>query len=140
MFRTPLWHRTIAVGAFLVLAGTAARTSMDAAGILRVLCLLAGIGFLAAAWRARSLRIEASDEGVLIVNWRKSVRLSWPSIQRFDYEFGLNVLMRDGTEQQADVFGIWFVPGGGQLDSQIARSGRQLQDELRQRRAPHRGR
>ena len=86
---------------------------------------------LFAAWRAWRLRIAADDDGVTIVNWRDPRRLQWQSIQRFEWELGLVVLLRDGPSETPDVFGPWNVPRGDRFDSLVAGAGRQLQDELR---------
>ena len=134
VFRAPLWHRLVAAGAFLLIAGAAARSALDVSGILVGLSVLVVLAALWAAWRAWRLRIVADDDGVLIVNWRNTRRLPWQSIQRFDWENGLAVELRDGDSETPDVFGPWNVPMGGQFDLLIATTGRQLQDELRRRR------
>ena len=86
-------------------------------GIARGVCVLVVPVALFAAGRAWRLRIAADDDGVTIVNRRDTRRLQWQSIQRFEWELGLAVLLRDGQSETADVFGPWNVPRGDRLDS-----------------------
>lgn len=132
---TPLWHRCIAVGTVLLLAAFAARSAVDLEGPLRL--LFVALAFIAAAIAVRlaRLRVEANDAGVRVVNLLGSRQLLWDEIQRVDYEFGVDLLLKDGREVSPDVFANWFVAPIPPLAAATEESGRCLGAELRRHRS-----
>lgn len=134
VFRTPLWHRLIGVGGFLLGSVAAFAAAIDFPGVVRVLGAAIGVSLGFVAWRFWRLRIEADSDGILVVDWRKQTRIQWRAIQRFSWDPYLEVLMRDGTSLLPDLYGPRVMPITGQLNYMIMATGRRLQDELRRQR------
>lgn len=93
----PHWHRLIGVGGFLLGTVAAFAAAVDFPGSTRPVGVVIGVALCVLAWRFWRLRIEADDESIHVVDWRRTTHVPWESIQRFSWDLGLAVLMRDGT-------------------------------------------
>ncbi len=134
MLRLPLWHRLLGVAGLLLGALTALMVAAETRSVARALSLAVGFALCVVAWRFWRLQIQVCDEGIVVVNWGHKARIPWSAIQRFSWDSGLTVLMRDGTFLIPDAYSPRVLPVTGQLDSSRVVAGRRLQDELRRHR------
>lgn len=104
VLRAPGWQRALPAAAFLMGAGVSLAGIGDA-GPWWPACLAAAMTAAAGGMRALRLRIEVRPDGLVLVNWVRTVRVPWPEIARIGHDDdGLWVRRRDGTEVRASAF------------------------------------
>ena len=105
VLRPPLWQRLMPTVALLVLSVMAGGAGVDLGGWLLPAAVGAASLGMGLAVRSVMLRVEARADGLVLVNWFRTVHLPWGEVARCGSdEDGLWVRRRDGSELRASSF------------------------------------
>ena len=102
--RPPVGQRLLSAAAGIGLVAVLVVGGFAEGGwVLGVALLGAALG-TAAFWRTDRLRVELAADGVVVVNFWRTVALPWQEVERFGYDSGAWVRTRAGRDHPITAF------------------------------------
>jgi hypothetical protein len=131
VLRPPFWQRVVVTAVGTVLATLLVVGGMDDGGWMLPACLFGSAVTLAGTWRQDRIRVELG-QGVVVVNFWRTLVLPWAEIERFGYDSGAWVRRRDRRQHAITAFS----PPAGSLPfvERAARQAVQAMEDARKRR------
>jgi hypothetical protein len=103
VLRQPAWLRLLVAAIGLGCAAVLVVGGIDEGGWALLACLVGAVLVLAGTWRQDRMRVELGRD-VVVVNFWRTVVLSWSEVDRFGYESGAWVRRRDMRQHEISLF------------------------------------